>query len=63
MDLSLVLRLEEKVDQLLSRLVELEDENLRLSAQRDALVEEKQEFRAEVDRILAKLERVGREKS
>ncbi|MEZ4600016.1 MAG: cell division protein ZapB [Syntrophotaleaceae bacterium] len=61
MDLSIVIRLEEKIDQLLARKQELEEECRRLTNENTALLREKEEFGAELDRILAKLDRLGQE--
>ena len=63
MDLELVLRLEQKVDQLLERKNDLEAECLRLRAENQELVAERERVRAELDRILDKIERYGRESS
>ena len=63
MDLELVLRLEQKVDQLLERKSGLEAECLRLRAENQELVAERERVRAELDRILEKIDRYGRESS
>jgi cell division protein ZapB len=60
-DFELVLRLEKKFDQLLNRKDELEEECRRLHAEKSALLEERARFRRELDRILAKLDRLEQE--
>ncbi len=60
MDLTVIVRLEEKVDQLLEQHRTLQDENRRLLARQAALEEERQLFRGELDRILGKLEGLER---
>jgi cell division protein ZapB len=60
-DLSIVLRLEEKIDQLLARKQELEEECRRLTDEKAAFLKEREEFGAELDRILAKLDRLDQE--
>lgn len=62
MDLSLVLRLEKKIDQLLNRKAELEEECRRLQADKSTLVKERERFGLELDRVLAKLDRLEQEK-
>jgi cell division protein FtsB len=59
-DLTVIVRLEEKVDQLLEQHRTLQDENRRLLARQAALEEERQLFRGELDRILGKLEGLER---
>lgn len=61
MDLSIVLRLEEKIDQLLARKQGLEEQCRQLSAEKSALLQEKQQFGIELDRILAKLDGLDQE--
>lgn len=61
MDFDLVLRLEEMVDQLLTEHRQLADENRSLRERCSGLEQERQRFRAELDRILAKFEAGGRE--
>ncbi|MBE0597978.1 MAG: cell division protein ZapB [Desulfuromonadales bacterium] len=63
MELSLVLRLEHKIDQLLERNRELEAETLRLRASEEALLAERERFCLELDRILAKLDRLEQEQA
>ena len=60
MDLTVIVRLEEKVDQLLEQHRTLQEENRRLLARQAALEEERQVFRGELDRILGKLEGLER---
>jgi cell division protein ZapB len=60
-DLSIVLRLEEKVDQLLARKHVLEEDCRRLADEKAALLQEKEQFVAELDRILAKLDGLDQE--
>ena len=60
MDLTVIVRLEEKVDQLLEQHRTLQEENRRLLARQAALEEERQLFRGELDRILGKLEGLER---
>lgn len=62
MDLSLVLRLEKKIDQLLNRKAELEEECRRLQADKSVLVKERERFGLELDKVLAKLDRLEQEK-
>lgn len=61
MDLSIVSRLEEKVDQLLARKHALEEDCRRLAGENAALLREKEQFAAELDRILAKLDGLDQE--
>lgn len=61
MDLSIVSRLEEKVDQLLARKYALEEDCRRLADENAALLQEKEQFVAELDRILAKLDGLDQE--
>lgn len=63
MDLTLVLQLEKKIDQLLARKQALEEQCQELLADRDRLVQERDRFVAEVDRILAKLDGLDQEVS
>ena len=56
MDLSVIVRLEEKVGQLLEQHRALQEENSRLLARQAAFETERQQFRQEVDRILQKLQ-------
>lgn len=49
-------RLEELVDELLGRLKSLEEERDRWTMERETLLSEQQRIRAELDRILTKLE-------
>jgi cell division protein ZapB len=60
-DLSIVSRLEEKVDQLLARKNALEEDCRRLADENAALLQEKEQFVAELDRILAKLDGLDQE--
>jgi cell division protein ZapB len=60
-DLSIVSRLEEKIDQLLERKRALEDECRQLAADKVFLLQEKEQFGVELDRILAKLDRLDQE--
>jgi cell division protein ZapB len=60
-DLSIVSRLEEKVDQLLARKNALEEDCRRLADEKSALLQEKEQFVAELDRILAKLDDLDQE--
>ncbi|AMV73013.1 hypothetical protein JCM30471_14280 [Desulfuromonas carbonis] len=55
MDLTVIVRLEEKVDQLLDELQTLQEENLRLRERQARLEEERQVFRRELDLVLGKL--------
>lgn len=61
MDLSLVLRLEKKIDRLLDLNEGLVEECRRLRAETSTLMEDRERFRVELDRILAKLDRLGQE--
>ncbi len=61
MDIDLVLRLEEKVDLILKRNKELQDECLRLRQENEAFVGERERLKGELDRILAKLDDFGRQ--
>lgn len=61
MDLSIVLRLEEKIDQLLARNQDLEEQCRQLASEKAALLQEKQQFGIELDRILAKLDGLDQE--
>ena len=63
MDLSIVLRLEEKIDQLLARKQDLEEQCRQLAAEKAALLQEKEQFGIELDRILAKLNGLDQEMS
>jgi cell division protein ZapB len=60
-DISIVSRLEEKVDQLLARKNALEEDCRRLADENAALLQEKEQFVAELDRILAKLDGLDQE--
>jgi cell division protein ZapB len=60
-DLSIVLRLEEKIDQLLARKQGLEEQCRQLAAEKAVLLQEKQQFGIELDRILAKLDGLDQE--
>lgn len=59
----LILRLEQKIDQLLERQRLLEQENVRQASRLSELVEERERFAGELDRILEKLARIEREAS
>ncbi len=61
MDLEIVLRLEQKIDQLLERKRHLEEECERLRDESRSLAEERQRFGVELDRILAKLDHLDQE--
>lgn len=61
MDLDIVLRLEKKIDQLLVRKGELEEDCSRLLAEKNLLLGERERFGSELDRILAKLDLLDRE--
>jgi cell division protein ZapB len=61
MDLNLLLRLEEKFDQLLACKHALEEDCRRLASEKAALEQEKAQFVAELDRILAKLDGLDQE--
>ena len=56
MDLKIILRIEERFDQLLGQCRELGEENRRLRDVCHLLQEERQQFRDQLDRILVKLE-------
>jgi regulator of replication initiation timing len=58
MNLDLVLRLEEQIDQLLQRLQALTEECRRLQAENHQHLAERARVRGEIDRILAKLDAV-----
>jgi chromosome segregation ATPase len=61
--MNLVLRLEKKIGQLLDRKAELEEGCRRLQAEKSALMKERERFCRELDRILAKLDRLEQDKS
>lgn len=61
MDLNIVLRLEKKIDQLLARNQALAEECNRLIAESKTLADERERFCLELDRVLAKLDRLDRE--
>lgn len=63
MDLNVVLRLEKKIDQLLARNEALMEDCRRLQVEKEALVEERASFCLELDRVLAKLDRLDQESS
>ncbi len=63
MDLSIVIRLEEKIDQLLARKKDLEERCRQLIAENAVLLQEKEHVGLELDRILAKLEGLDQEVS
>jgi len=56
MSLDILLRLEEKIDQLLLKKRQLEDECQRLSEAGDQLIRERDFIAQELDRILTKLD-------
>ena len=58
MDLTVIARLEERVDELLERHRLLQEENRRLLARQAAHEKERESFRGELDRILGKLQRL-----
>lgn len=58
MDLTVIARLEKRVDELLERHRVLQEENRRLLACQAAHEEERDLFRGELDRILGKLQRL-----
>jgi FtsZ-binding cell division protein ZapB len=58
--MTVIVRLEEKVDQLLEQHQLLREENRRLLARQAALEDERQFFQSELDRILGKLQRLER---
>jgi hypothetical protein len=62
-DLNIVLRLEKKIDQLLARNQALTEECARLAAENKTLVEAREHFCLELDRVLAKLDRLDQESS
>jgi hypothetical protein len=62
-DLNIVLRLEKKIDQLLARNQALTEECARLAAEKKALVEAREHFCLELDRVLVKLDRLDQESS
>ncbi len=61
MDLNIVIRLEEKIDQLLARKGDLEDKCRQLAAENAALLQEKEFAGIELDRIIAKLDGLDQE--
>jgi hypothetical protein len=61
MDFDLILRLEKKIDQLLERNLLLSEECRKLQAGERELLAEREHFRAELDRILAKLDQLDKE--
>ena len=61
MDLNIILRLEEKIDQLLGRKQALEEKCRQLAAENATLLKEKEQFGIELDRILAKLDILDQE--
>ena len=63
MDLNIVLRLEKKIDHLLARNEALVEECRRLQAESKTLIEERRRFCLELDRVLAKLDRLDQETS
>lgn len=63
MDLNIVLRLEKKIDQLLARNEALAEECRRLQVESKTLIEERERFCLELDRVLAKLDRLDQEPS
>ena len=63
MDLNIVLRLEQKIDQILARNMALEEECSRLVAEKKLLAGERERFCSELDRVLAKLDRLDQETS
>ena len=56
MDKDIVTRLEALTEELLNRMKTLEEERDRLALERETLLDEQQRIRAELDRILVKLE-------
>lgn len=56
MEADIATRLEELIDELLERMKTVEDERDRLSLERETLLGEQLRIRAELDRILAKLD-------
>jgi len=61
MDLDVVLRLEQKIDSLLSQRLEMAKKCQELEAENRALLEERARVRGELDRILAKFESLEQE--
>jgi regulator of replication initiation timing len=61
MDFDVVLRLEQKIDGLLSQHLEMTERCQRLEAENRALLDERIRFRGELDRILAKFESLDQE--
>jgi len=55
-DLTVIVRLEEKVDQLLEQRQALQEENFRLRERQARYEEERQVFRRELDLVLGKLQ-------
>ena len=62
-DLDIVFRLEEKLDQLLQRQRDLTEECKRLQAEKEVFLRERDRVRSELDRILSKLDSLDRESS
>ena len=58
MDIKIILRLEEKIDQLLGRKQQLEEDCRRLQLERDTLAQERERIVTELDRILGKLDQL-----
>lgn len=56
MDMDILRRLEQRVDQLLERVRDLDAHCSALQAEKDRLLEEREAFCQELDRILVKLE-------
>lgn len=56
MEIDVLRRLEQRVDQLLERLRGIDAQCQRLQAENEKLLEERETFGRELDRILAKLE-------
>lgn len=63
MDISIVIRLEDKIDQLLARKKDLEEKCRQLAAENASLLQEKEHVGLELDRILAKLDGLDQEVS
>lgn len=61
MDFDVVLRLEQKIDGLLSQYLEMTERCQRLEVENRTLLEERIRFRGELDRILAKFESLDQE--
>jgi regulator of replication initiation timing len=61
MDFDVVLRLEHKIDSLLSQYLEMKGRCQRLEEENRALVEGRARFRDELDRILGKFESLDQE--